>query len=349
VKIMRETHKNRREAEDGADEGGLTNEAFTLFYEQLDSVKVEDPDFRGRDSNNQVQLFERSSDGVIVIPKKYCDIDGKAYRLTQKLQIIYFAIGKILLRSIIHRNIVPSALASSLLLDVCLGYERRLVQKPLEMLKKELIAIDPSYKWVLRMLEKGSSTTFGDILLSESTQTINSNADRKECLQAFIKQQVLDPRAEQFQSIAKGFTVKDQVNVSPFLELCSYPEMKLLISGDEELTAPKIWNVLTFTHEFDSQHTTIGYLRQALNEMNPSQLRLFLKFATGLTAIPHTLGPCAGFKITIQSFEDGRTSGYPLAHTCAKQIDMPAYSTLEDLKNKLIVAIQPENAAFTLI
>ena len=71
--------------------------------------------------------------------------------------------------------------------------------------------------------------------------------------------------------------------------------------------------------------------------MTAEQQSAFLRFAWGRARLP-AAGDFRKFKITKYSC-DNSDLYLPLSHTCFFTIDLPAYSTKEVLKNKLLYAV----------
>jgi len=350
--------------EDGLDDGGLTNEFFTLFFEQLEDVELllKGDSFRGKGKTGEVRLFERmSKESLIVLPQKFCDDNGKPYELTGALKKKYFTFGRMLLRSLLHDKTVPSRFASSLMMDYCLGYERRRSKKPYHQIRKELIDIDPEYQWVLTHLDGVEASpsvelTFGDILFVNDSRRIHDQTSAKECLNEFIYQQIIRPRQQQLNCIKNGFGSQEEINFTPFLEVCSYQEMQLLISGYEEFDAEAILNCLVFSNFLPEEDFIIEYFKGVVREMSGQQLQGFLRFATGLSALP----AAGDFHIHVAPLCDDqdtggegkglggrKTQGYPISHTCVKEVEIPIYSSQDELQQRLFEAISPENCRFT--
>ena len=68
-----------------------------------------------------------------------------------------------------------------------------------------------------------------------------------------------------------------------------------------------------------------------------------LEWATALTALP-----CGGLKdpITIKLWEDGDDNDLPSVHTCTHEVHLPAYSSREKLREKIMMAIAHRHDGF---
>ena len=79
---------------------------------------------------------------------------------------------------------------------------------------------------------------------------------------------------------------------------------------------------------------------ESLEEMNPEQRTKVLGFACGSLRVPAT-----GFQALSPPFELSVTVGadpnsLPTAHTCVNQLCLPVYKTKEELKEKLLLAME---------
>ena len=86
-----------------------------------------------------------------------------------------------------------------------------------------------------------------------------------------------------------------------------------------------------------SQHESVEYLFQALEELTADERALFCRFAWGRSRLP--VG-CRDVKLIVESMGVGSPDEHlPVAHTCFFQIDLPRYSSKAACKRKLLYAI----------
>jgi len=86
----------------------------------------------------------------------------------------------------------------------------------------------------------------------------------------------------------------------------------------------------------------VGHLWATLNEISQKDLRLFLHFVWGRSRLPADGNPKwgEGFKIVSQTSSGDPDQSLPTAHTCFFQLDLPAYTSKEVCKAKILFAIQ---------
>jgi hypothetical protein len=120
-------------------------------------------------------------------------------------------------------------------------------------------------------------------------------------------------------------------------------EFELLLSGLGDVNI-KDWQMNTaFKGEYNMQHRVIQWFWMAMYSF-PNELRLrFLQFVTGTSRVPMNgfaeLQGSNGYqKFTIQSWGDFKS--LPRAHTCFNRLDLPPYRSYEELREKLLLAIE---------
>eukprot|EP00638_Chattonella_subsalsa_P016543 CAMPEP_0117826918 /NCGR_PEP_ID=MMETSP0949-20121206/6393_1 /TAXON_ID=44440 /ORGANISM="Chattonella subsalsa, Strain CCMP2191" /LENGTH=183 /DNA_ID=CAMNT_0005667243 /DNA_START=36 /DNA_END=587 /DNA_ORIENTATION=+ len=177
-----------------------------------------------------------------------------------------------------------------------------------------------------------------------------------QCVKEFIRQRVILPREEALRAIKKGFSLDNSLSVAPFLEICSSAkERRLLLCGEEIFSAKGLWRVLDFQGFGKDEARIKEFFRQVLEEMKETELRLFLKFVTGLYALPVS-SPTNPFRIAVKPDSQQNTGGdsainqlrFPTAQTCYKELTLPRYESKAEMKQRLLEAIQPQHSTFTI-
>jgi len=328
-----------RTIEDGIDASGLSNELNSLFWEQLETYEVEDEEFEGRNKANKIRLFQKESENsMLFLPVTYCDSDDKPYELTKNLEQKYEIVGRFLLRAFLNNMTVPSAFANNILVDFLLNFDLRYSVKSVQEMLSDLMAVDPSYGWVQKTMEDKNSPC-STLLLNDDHRPLEGELARS-CLKEFIKMRVIVPRVNQFKAIAKGFFLDNTFSVGPFLEICSSSkELRLLISGEEVFDVDRLWEIIDLQGFGKNEETTRDQLRRVLEDMSEKELRLFLKFITGLYALPMN-NKAEALRITVKP-DKQMTEGvrFPQAQTCDRQLILPEYRSKQEMKEKLLEAI----------
>jgi len=196
---------------------------------------------------------------------------------------------------------------------------------------------------------KDENAKCSDLFLNDDHSPLHGENARPS-LKKFIKEQILSPRESQLRAIAKGFFLDNTFSVVPFLEICSSPkELRLLLCGEETFDVDRLWEIIDF-QGFMGRKEQIAkeQLRGALGAMTEKELRLFLRFVTGLYALPIN-SKAEALHITVKP-DNQVTDGvrFPQAQTCDRQLTLPEYLSQEEMLKRLREAIQPENSLFMM-
>lgn len=141
-----------------------------------------------------------------------------------------------------------------------------------------------------------------------------------------------------------GFTVyelnlilngKPKVDVEELRAYCMYQGRdNYQLTDDESAASTGVDESLLAV--FDEQHDSVVWLWAALRQCKDSERRAVLQFFTGSSCVPLD-GYNPSLNITDGSSYMEKDS-LPRAHTCFNQLVLPAYSSFEKLKEKLLFA-----------
>lgn len=167
-----------------------------------------------------------------------------------------------------------------------------------------------------------------------------TNENKKEFIDLVIQWRFVHRIEKQMKNFMKGF---NEVVPQRCIQMFDPKELELLLSGLGDVNI-KDWQINTiFKGEFNMQHRVIQWFWMAMYSF-PNELRLrFLQFVTGTSRVPMNgfaeLQGSNGYqKFTIQSWGDYKS--LPRAHTCFNRLDLPAYRSYEELREKLLLAIE---------
>jgi hypothetical protein len=127
------------------------------------------------------------------------------------------------------------------------------------------------------------------------------------------------------------------------LQLATGAELQFLTCGDGIVSVEALKKIMQFSGLSDTD-AIVRYFWGALGEMTNEQRQLYLRFVTGWSRLPPaTEGSKCDFRIQI-SVHGSRSSGtidqqLPVSHTCFDTLELPAYTSKEILKKKMIYAI----------
>mmetsp|Transcript_17221 Transcript_17221/g.45291 ORF Transcript_17221/g.45291 Transcript_17221/m.45291 type:complete len:413 (-) Transcript_17221:52-1290(-) len=351
--------------EAGIDDGGLTNEMYAKFFDQLLLLR---PDL----------FASTGAIGARALPTK------DAERAIDAINI-YEGVGRVMCRAVLDGRPIPKALASTIVVRFLQGVEPAainasgaMVRGPfskIELLDELLLIDDPRISGLCQYIvgEDDMSEMFDTVGMAlcwsnngqwsaadPDAQILalpwsNEPADRILVAERLFQREIIEPRRKALEAMRRGFRTVEMV---PQLTRALFPSSRQLsrfISGDDELSAESLWSLFTFDpeaysqtliehdHESDGIYTrdepTMRHLRDVLSEFCDADRLKFFKFVTGLTAIPVTRpGAAKPFQLLI----DGKgwdTNRLPQAAACYYQLHCPAYPTKDMLMDKLRTAI----------
>jgi hypothetical protein len=92
------------------------------------------------------------------------------------------------------------------------------------------------------------------------------------------------------------------------------------------------------SYEVDQNLPHIALFWEVLREMTPKERSLFLRFSWGRSRLPRGKN-FRNFKLCPMNTPGDVNTYLPVAHTCFFQLDLPAYTTKEAMRTKLVYAI----------
>ena len=351
--------------EAGIDDGGLTNEMYANYFDQVLLLLP--------------HLFASTGAiGARALPTKDADRAIDAIN-------IYEGVGRVMCRAVLDGRPIPKALASTIVVRFLQGVEPAalnasgaMVRGPFsktELLDELLLIDDPRISGLCQYIvgEDDMSEMFDTVgtalcwskngqwsAADPDAQILalpwsNEPADRILVAERLFQREIIEPRRKALEAMRRGFRTVEMV---PQLTRALFPSSRQLsrfISGDDELSAESLWSLFTFDPEAYSQtlieydHTSDGiytedeptmrHLRDVLSEFCDADRLKFFKFVTGLTAIPVTR---PGAAKPLQLLIDGKTwptDRLPQAAACYYQLHCPPYPTKDMLMDKLRTAI----------
>lgn len=157
--------------------------------------------------------------------------------------------------------------------------------------------------------------------------------------------------AKQMAEVAEGLA---EVLPLRCLHVFQEEELQKLLSGfDDDAT---IWErdafleAIVCDHHYSKNSVPVQYLADVVSQLGPDDKRNFVQFVTGTPRLP-----IGGFKslspplTVVKKDTEGNSDSYlPSVMTCAKVLKLPAYSSCEAARDRILFAIQEGQASFTL-
>lgn len=318
--------------EEGVDAGGLSREFFGILAKEIFN-----PDYA---------LFTSTEDGCTFQPNANSNINPD--------HLSYFRfVGRI----------VGKAVADGFLLDAHFTrslYKHMLGLKPTH---HDMEAIDPDYyrnlKTILeyKLEDIGLDLTFSIedhsfgrnqvIDLKENGRNIAVTEESKaEYVSLVCQHRMTKAISNQIQSYLDGFYEL----VSPELIAIFNPrELELLISGLPDIDVHDLKKNTDYVG-WKATDRQIGWFWNVMFSLSRNEKAAFLQFVTGSSKVP-----LAGFSELqgmrgVQKFSIHKTGGAGGAlmssHTCFNSLDLPVYKSEDELREKLLYAINEGGGAF---
>ena len=374
--VQRSGKSSEKGKEAGVDDGGLRNEMYETFFEQLLLLRTD--------------LFEASESAICARALPTKDATWTARPDAVRIEKDFETVGRVMCRAVVDGRPIPNALASTIVLRFFQGVEPAaldasgaMVRGPLSKaaLLEELLLMDEANassigKWILNSEQSLTDffSTVGDALCYNSTEDRAAASDaqilampwndepafRILVFERLVQRRLIEPRRKALEAMRRGFATVEMV---PQLTRTLFPSSKELvhfICGDDKLDADKLWSLFTFDEEAYSQtfidydhpsgefglytedDPTMRHLKTVLSEFCDAERLKFFKFVSGLAAIPATRpGEAKPFQLLV----DGKvleTNRLPTTSTCYYQLHCPPYTTKDVLKDKLRLAIEAE-------
>lgn len=139
----------------------------------------------------------------------------------------------------------------------------------------------------------------------------------------------------------------DDLKLLTHLELVS-----LFGKAEEDWSLATLSDTIRADHGFTMESNPVRYLLQILSEMDATERRQFLQFTTGSPRLPiggwKALRPV--FTVVRKIPEEPLTADdyLPSVMTCANYFKMPAYTTKEIMKTRLLTSMQEGQNSFLL-
>lgn len=126
-------------------------------------------------------------------------------------------------------------------------------------------------------------------------------------------------------------------------------ELELLISGMPDIDIHDLKKNTDY-NGYRPADKEIGWFWNIMFSLSRSEKAAFLQFVTGSSKVPLAgFGELQGMR-GVQKFSITKASGPPgalmSAHTCFNALDLPVYSSEEEMKEKLMYAISEGSGGF---
>ncbi|XP_028304570.1 NEDD4-like E3 ubiquitin-protein ligase WWP2 isoform X2 [Gouania willdenowi] len=312
--------------EEGLDYGGIAREWFFLLSHEV--------------LNPMYCLFEYAG------KNNYCLQINPASSINPDHLTYFRFIGRFIAMALYHGKFIDTGFTLPF-------YKRMLDKKPT---LKDLESIDPEFynsiMWVKEnnLEECGVELYFAqdmEILGKVSTHELKEDGEnelvteenKEEYISLLTDWRFTRGVEEQTKAFLDGF---NEVVPLEWLRYFDEKELELMLCGMQEIDMSD-WQKNTIYRHYTKNSKQIHWFWQVVKEMdNEKRIRL-LQFVTGTCRLPvggfaELIGSNGPQKFCIDKV--GKETWLPRSHTCFNRLDLPPYRSLEQLREKLLFAIE---------
>lgn len=176
-----------------------------------------------------------------------------------------------------------------------------------------------------------------------------NDQNKNEYIDLVVQRKLIKNIELQLNAIKEGlFELLDDDLLSIFTE----NELELLICGIPEINVED-WQINTIYNGYSRNSRNIVWFWRAVSGFTPDEKAKLLQFCTGSTRVPFDgfiklQGNSGTQKFSIHKISSDSVR-LPSAHTCFNQLDLPEYSTYDELRKSIIYAINECSEGFEMI
>ncbi|XP_062317218.1 NEDD4-like E3 ubiquitin-protein ligase WWP2 isoform X2 [Osmerus eperlanus] len=312
--------------EEGLDYGGIAREWFFLLSHEV--------------LNPMYCLFEYAG------KNNYCLQINPASSINPDHLTYFRFIGRFIAMALYHGKFIDTGFTLPF-------YKRMLNKKPT---LKDLESIDPEFYNSIMWVKENSLEECGvelyfaqdmEILGKVSTHQLKDDGEdelvtqdnKDEYISLLTDWRFTRGVEEQTKAFLDGF---NEVVPLEWLRYFDEKELELMLCGMQEIDLSD-WQKNTIYRHYTKNSKQIHWFWQVVKEMdNEKRIRL-LQFVTGTCRLPvggfaELIGSNGPQKFCIDKV--GKETWLPRSHTCFNRLDLPPYRSLEQLREKLLFAIE---------
>ncbi|XP_036388948.1 itchy E3 ubiquitin protein ligase b [Megalops cyprinoides] len=312
--------------EEGLDYGGVAREWFFLLSHEV--------------LNPMYCLFEYAG------KDNYClQINPASYINPDHLKYFKF-IGRFIAMALFHGKFIDTGFS--------LPFYKRILNKPLAL--KDLESIDPEFYnsliWIkennieecgLEMYFSVDKEILGEVttheLKPDGGNILVTEENKEEYIRLVAEWRLSRGVEEQTQAFFEGF---NEVLPQQYLQYFDAKELEVMLCGMQEIDLAD-WQRNTIYRHYARSSKQILWFWQFIKEMDNEKRMRLLQFVTGTCRLPvggfaDLMGSNGPQKFCIEKV--GKENWLPRSHTCFNRLDLPPYKSYEQLKEKLMFAIE---------
>ena len=320
------------QGEEGIDAGGVTREWYMVLSREI--------------FNPNYALFTCAADGATFQPNEHSHVNNN--------HLDYFKfVGRVIGKAICDEQLMDAHFTRS--------FYKHMLGIPIDYIDIE--AIEPDYYKSLKMILEtpldvlgldldfsAENTVFGKTevidLIPNGRNIPVTDANKFEYVQLISYHRTTHAIRLQIESFLDGFY---ELVPPALITIFSPTELELLICGLPDVDLDDLYANTDYT-SFQPGDKCIQWFWEALRGFTREERAQFLQFVTGTSKVPldgfaNLQGMRGAQKFSIhRAFGD--TALLPQAHTCFNQLDLPAYGSAQEMREKLLLAIKEGSEGF---
>merc|ERR1712066_547668 len=184
------------------------------------------------------------------------------------------------------------------------------------------------------------------MLKENGDQVLVTEENKEEFIMVLLDRILVSGLARQAECFRRGLlrVVPEEI-IQRIAELMTVKEIELMVCGADEIDVDD-WEIhAQYENGYTKDCQAVKWFWNAVRSMSQQCRASLLCFTTGSSQVPS-----GGFRfLQPELFTIQRVAvldRYPEAHTCANTIDLPEYTSQEELERKLLFAISETGDAF---
>jgi len=177
-------------------------------------------------------------------------------------------------------------------------------------------------------------------LKPNGSEIMVTNENKREYIDLVIQWRFVNRVQKQMNAFLEGFTELLPIDL---IKIFDENELELLMCGLGDVDVNDWRQHSIYKNGYCPNHPVIQWFWKAVLLMDAEKRIRLLQFVTGTSRVPmngfaELYGSNGPQLFTIEQW--GSPEKLPRAHTCFNRLDLPPYETFEDLREKLLMAVE---------
>ncbi|XP_041430404.1 NEDD4 like E3 ubiquitin protein ligase S homeolog isoform X11 [Xenopus laevis] len=220
---------------------------------------------------------------------------------------------------------------------------------------KDMESVDSEYynslKWILEndpteldlmfcIDEENFGQTYQVDLKPNGSEMVVTNDNKREYIDLVIQWRFVNRVQKQMNAFLEGFTELIAIDL---IKIFDENELELLMCGLGDVDVNDWRQHTLYKNGYCPNHPAVQWFWKAVLLMDAEKRIRLLQFVTGTSRVPmngfaELYGSNGPQLFTIEQW--GSPDKLPRAHTCFNRLDLPPYDSFEDLREKLLMAVE---------